>query len=114
MDQRTMEEIEAMLFYNGCDIAPGSWKMDYDKAARFKKAVDLLDAYSVEEKYSFNAHHPKKSRYCHMIELTWRINEDGMIECETHPWLTEVLANVDGIILSTAFGDEEIRYDPEK
>ena len=76
------KEIEAILFNEDLEQLDGKTQLDYDMAADWKAATDILDKLAAEGKLRYEADNPRKPFILHSITIHWNFDNNGFVEMD--------------------------------
>lgn len=89
------------------DKLPGKAKIDFEKAASFKEACEILGQFKEKGVLDFEAEDPREQYSYHTIQIKFRFDENGdrLINASE---LTELLSKVDELLVTEGRDDWQL------
>lgn len=81
------------------DRLPGKTKINFEKAASFKEACEILERFKAKGILDYEAEDPREPYSYHTIQVTFNYDENGDRILKTNE-LSELLSKVDELLIS--------------
>lgn len=81
------------------DILPGETQINFDKAADFKAACEILEKLKQQGKLEYVAEDARKPLSLHSIQIKWKWDDADMVEVSAKE-IAKVFANMDTMVIT--------------
>lgn len=91
--------LEDVIMSDDANMLPGETQINFDKAADFKAACEILDKLKQQGKLDYVAEDARKPLAMHSIQIKWKYDDSDMDEVSAKE-LAKVFKNMDTMVIT--------------